>query len=344
MGVNLAGYGKITRPYKYQSKSYALGYHSGVDIVLSNPAIKSFTRGTVVKRAYHAAWGNYCIIQSNDGFYCLYAHMKSPCNLAVGQQVIPGQTVIGTMGSTGNSSGTHLHFEVRTNRDNQRSNVDPVAYLRNYGGTMSNNNTVEGRVYNFLTGTLGLNTAGACGVLANIEKECSFNYNLVEKGSGRGFGLCQWTGGRRTNLVNWCKTHGKSHTSLDGQLAFLEYELNNSYSATLMKLRGVDNTAAGAYNAGYYFCYNFERPANYVRRSKERGELAKQYFDKYMNGGGGLIDSVGGDDMGSGGFFDKLGEGIDYLKVNWKSVLVRVILMLLAIFLIFAAIKKGFLD
>ncbi len=161
MGVNLSAYGRITRQYKYKSSGYALGYHSGVDIVLSNPTIKSFTRGVVAKKGYSKSWGNYCVVQSNDGFYCWYAHMKSPCTLARGQQVIPGQTVIGTMGSTGNSTGTHLHFEVRTNLDNQRSNVDPVAYLRNYGGAMSNSNTTEGKIYNFLTGTLGLNTAGA---------------------------------------------------------------------------------------------------------------------------------------------------------------------------------------
>lgn len=131
-GINISAYGKITRKYKYKSSGYALGYHTGVDVVLSNKSIKSFTNGSVASKAYSSAWGNYCIIQSDDGKYCLYAHMANPCPLAVGQKVQAGQTVIGTMGSTGNSTGPHLHFEVRTSRDSQRSNIDPVAYLQNY--------------------------------------------------------------------------------------------------------------------------------------------------------------------------------------------------------------------
>lgn len=340
MGVNLSSYGKISRKYKYQSSGYALGYHSGVDIVLSNPTILSFTDGTVAKTGYHKAWGNYAVILSNDGYYCWYAHMKKPCSLAAGQQVIANKTVIGIMGSTGNSTGNHLHFEVRTNLDNQRTNIDPMEYLQKYGGSTAGGNTTEGKIYNYLTGTMGLNTAGACGILANIEKESNFGVTKKEVGGG-GYGLVQWTGGRLTNLKNWCNENDKKYDSLDGQLGFLAHELNNSYSSTLQKLKAVDNTETGAYQAGYYFCYNYERPANYVKRSQERGELAKTYFNKYKYG---LIDTTGGDEMGSGGFFDKLSDGIDYLKINWKSVLVRVVLMLVAIVLIVAAIKKGFLS
>ncbi len=341
MGVNLSSYGRITRKYRYETSSYALGYHSGVDIVLSNPAILSFTDGTVSKKGYSNSWGNYCVIQSNDGYYCWYAHMKSPCSLAIGQRVVAGQTRIGTMGSTGNSTGPHLHFEVRTSRDNQRSNIDPVAYLKNYGGSTAGMNTTEGKIYNYLTGTMGLNTAAACGILANIEKESDFGVTKKEVGGG-GYGLVQWTGVRLTRLKSWCAANNKSYNSLEGQLAFLSYELNGDYNSTLQRLKSVANTPEGAYQAGYYFCYYFERPANYVQRSKERGELAKVYFNKYINGLIETTGTTGGESVN--GFFDKLSAGIEYLQVNWKSVLVRVIFMLMAIFLIFAAVKKGFLT
>jgi hypothetical protein len=137
MGVTLSSYGRITRVYKYKSSSYALGYHTGVDIVLTNSNIKSFTNGTLSRKGYSSSWGNYCVVQSDDGKYCWYAHMAYACSLSVGQKVAAGTTMLGIMGSTGNSTGKHLHFEVRTSRDSQSSNIDPVKYLANYSGNSS---------------------------------------------------------------------------------------------------------------------------------------------------------------------------------------------------------------
>ena len=140
--------------------------------------------------------------------------------------------------------------------------------------------SVEKRVYLFLTREMGLNTAGACGVLANIEKESSFR---VTAGSyDGGYGLVQWTGGRNTRLKNWCAEKGYDHATLEGQLWYLKYELEGSYKKTLTYLRGVENSPIGAYDAGYYFCYNFEVPANRATRSVQRGNLAKDsYWIKY---------------------------------------------------------------
>lgn len=140
--------------------------------------------------------------------------------------------------------------------------------------------SVEKRVYLFLTGELGMNTAAACGVLANIEKESSFR---VTAGSyDGGYGLVQWTGGRNTRLKNWCAEKGYDHATLEGQLWFLKYELEGSYKKILTYLKGVENSPIGAYDAGYYFCYNFEIPANRATRSVQRGNLAKDtYWQKY---------------------------------------------------------------
>jgi len=140
--------------------------------------------------------------------------------------------------------------------------------------------SVEKRVYLFLTREMGLNTAAACGVLANIEKESSFR---VTAGSyDGGYGLVQWTGGRNTRLQNWCAEKGYAHDTLEGQLWYLKYELEGSYKKTLTYLKGVANAPEGAYDAGYYFCYNFEVPANRATRSVQRGNLAKDsYWQKY---------------------------------------------------------------
>lgn len=154
----------------------------------------------------------------------------------------------------------------------------------------------EETIYNFLKNEMGLNTAAACGVLANIEKESNFRHDVIEYGykweNGGGYGICQWTNsprtsatGRRTNLVNWCNNNGYDYKSLIGQLHYLKYELNTSYYYNLVtkKLLSVDNSASGAYTAGYYWCYYFEVPAGYnTGVSETRGNIAKTtYWNKY---------------------------------------------------------------
>lgn len=140
--------------------------------------------------------------------------------------------------------------------------------------------SVEKRIFLFLTQEMGLNTAGACGVLANIEKESSFRVTAASYDGG--YGIVQWTGGRNTRLKNWCKEKGYDYKTLDGQLWYLKYELEGSYKKILTYLKGVENSPAGAYDAGYYFCYNFKIPANRATRSVQRGNLAKDsYWQKY---------------------------------------------------------------
>lgn len=142
----------------------------------------------------------------------------------------------------------------------------------------------ETKIYNFLTDNAGFNTAVACGILANIEKESSFNPNLYGD-SNTSYGICQWHASRLTNLKNYCSSHGYDWTSLYGQLHFLVYELNNLKGDTgnvISKLDTLANDADGAYWAGYYWCYMNERPANKEVRSQERGNLAKtKYWPKY---------------------------------------------------------------
>jgi hypothetical protein len=137
--------------------------------------------------------------------------------------------------------------------------------------------TNKGKIFTFLTGNMGLNMAAACGVIANIYCESGFNPNaLGDKGTS--YGICQWHNSRYHNLKVYCKRNGYDYTTLEGQLHFLEHELNNSYAATLKLLTSLDNDAEAAYYAGYSWCYNFEKPKNYPSVSVTRGHLAR---DKY---------------------------------------------------------------
>lgn len=140
--------------------------------------------------------------------------------------------------------------------------------------------SVEKRLYMFMTRELGFTTAAACGVLANIQHESGFRVTAASYDGG--YGIVQWTGGRNTRLKNWCKENGYDYQTLEGQAWFLKYELEGSYKKILNYLKGVENSPAGAYDAGYYFCYNFEIPANRATRSVSRGNLAKDtYWQKY---------------------------------------------------------------
>ena len=99
-------------------------YHSGIDIGASYGAnILACASGTVILSGWNGGYGNCVIIDHGGGITSLYGHMSS-IKVSSGQQVAGGQ-VIGLIGSTGVSSGPHLHLEFRTNGEL----VDPLNYV-----------------------------------------------------------------------------------------------------------------------------------------------------------------------------------------------------------------------
>ncbi|MFJ5997417.1 transglycosylase family protein [Streptomyces sp. NPDC092370] len=115
-------------PYRKAGSSWSKGYHTGVDFpVPTGTTVKSVAAGNVVSAGWGGSYGYQVVIRHGDGRYSQYAHL-SAISVRNGQSVSAGQR-IGRSGSTGNSSGPHLHFEVRTG-PGFGSDVDPVAYLR----------------------------------------------------------------------------------------------------------------------------------------------------------------------------------------------------------------------
>jgi len=85
--------------------------HKGIDIARpSDRTIKAADNGTVISAGYNGGYGNKVVIDHNNGMKTVYAHLSS-ISVSVGQVVSQGQK-LGVMGSTGNSTGIHLHFEV----------------------------------------------------------------------------------------------------------------------------------------------------------------------------------------------------------------------------------------
>ncbi|GGV79605.1 peptidase [Streptomyces griseoloalbus] len=123
--------GGLGTAYKVAGSMWSSGYHTGVDFsVPTGTSLKAVGSGTVVSAGWAGAYGNQVVIQLADGHYAQYAHLSS-LSVSAGQTVSGGQQV-GLSGSTGNSTGPHLHFEIRTTPD-YGSDVDPVAYLRSKG-------------------------------------------------------------------------------------------------------------------------------------------------------------------------------------------------------------------
>ncbi|GCF95722.1 hypothetical protein NRIC_36130 [Enterococcus florum] len=88
--------------------------HDGIDFAGSaGTPIHAAKSGTVIEAQYHWSAGNYVIIKHSDGYYSYYMHMNAAPSVGAGQQVSQGQ-VLGGMGTTGNSTGVHLHFGVST--------------------------------------------------------------------------------------------------------------------------------------------------------------------------------------------------------------------------------------
>ncbi|WP_411152730.1 M23 family metallopeptidase [Streptomyces sp. A30] len=110
--------------------------HSGQDFaVASGTKVLATHGGTVVKAGGNGAgdgpaYGNAVVIKHGNGTYSQYAHL-SRIDVNVGQVVKTGQR-IALSGNTGNSSGPHLHFEIRTTA-NYGTAIDPVAFLRSKG-------------------------------------------------------------------------------------------------------------------------------------------------------------------------------------------------------------------
>lgn len=123
--------GGVGTAYKVAGSMWSSGYHTGVDFsVPTGTSLKAVGSGTVVSAGWAGAYGNQVVIQLADGHYAQYAHLSS-LSVSAGQSVTGGQQV-GLSGSTGNSTGPHLHFEIRTS-PNYGSDVDPVSYLRSKG-------------------------------------------------------------------------------------------------------------------------------------------------------------------------------------------------------------------
>lgn len=125
---------KITSGYGMRTLAGQRQMHSGVDFVslTSDKQIYSPITGTVIqsrmvtdKSNLTWQWGNYVTVRDNQGYQHIFAHMSK--RLVKVGDIIEIGTVLGIEGTTGYSSGNHLHYEVRTSSNNP---IDPSVYYK----------------------------------------------------------------------------------------------------------------------------------------------------------------------------------------------------------------------
>ncbi|HAQ4684562.1 peptidoglycan DD-metalloendopeptidase family protein [Enterococcus faecium] len=119
----------VTSPFggRADPTGFSGSFHDGIDMGgTSSTPIMASRSGTVVQASFDGSAGNYIIIDHGDGYYSYYLHLSNYI-ATPGQSVSAGQT-IGTMGTTGNSTGVHLHFGIATS-SNWSGFVDPAPFL-----------------------------------------------------------------------------------------------------------------------------------------------------------------------------------------------------------------------
>jgi hypothetical protein len=244
--------------------------------------------GRVVQVDLNADYGKSILIENPDnGYQTLYAHLSEEA-VKVGDMITAGQ-VIGKSGDTGNANGPHLHYEVRSGKNNpvnpasissggmlsaalgSGSTMSLLAASTPLPGIASNSTDMSGgssgaaagpvnkantkALYNYLI-SKGLSASGATGVIGNLVAESGLNTNaLGDKGTS--YGLAQWHLGRWENLKKYAAKNKLDASSLTAQEGFLMQELS-AYPSLLKTLKNSKTSELDAANA---FMVQFERPA-----------------------------------------------------------------------------------
>lgn len=202
-------------------------------------------------------YGNYVIIRHSDGTETLYGHLYENSITVKNGDTVKGGQVIGKMGTSGNSTGTHLHFEVRVNGDK----VDPLNYIseENPRPKKQTSTFIEGNE-NVQTICLTLKANGysdvaVAAIMGNMEKESNFDPKIVNEIGC--VGIVQWCD-RKSNLIS---RYGNEWDILENQIEFVLYELDNSESAAKSYL---NDSSIEVRTMAHKFCNGYERPGTDV--------------------------------------------------------------------------------
>lgn len=254
--------------------------HNGLDIGASCGINVIATRaGKVIEATESSSCGFYVKIDHGDGTASRYCHMLSDLQVKKGQSVEQG-TIIGHVGSTGNSTGCHLHFEVWKNN----SRVNPLDYISTSNprpksqisvASVNGSNAMQSVCLTLKSS--GFSNDAVAAIMSNMRQESNFRLDAVGD-NGTSYGLCQWHNGRYNKLQNYC---GNSLNTVECQLSYLINELQTSYVGVYSMLL-TNNTA---HDLTEYYCYYYEVPANRDTSCANRANNYANSFLNYVNNG-----------------------------------------------------------
>ena len=289
---------KITSMYGYRADPFTgeKKFHTAIDIadIEGTPLLAVFDGVITYTEHSDYGYGNYVELTDKEGNMARYAHASS-INSRVGQEVKKGDE-IAKMGTTGNSTGSHLHFELYL-ADGTR--VNPYFYL--YSEEAFNSYTrpsvssfnsfnwqggdVQETVWGYLV-THGYTPEAAAGIMGNIEAESGFNTSAVESSvtnPGEGIGLIQWSFGRKAQLIAFAQSQGKPWSDIGVQIAFLDYEMNGAEGTVFPGgVNGFKNLTS-IEEATSQFCWLFERPNVNYAHYERRISAAHAYYEMYKD-------------------------------------------------------------
>lgn len=134
------------------------------------------------------------------------------------------------------------------------------------------------QITDFLRRELDLPDSAVAAVLANMDRESSFDPRAIDE-TGNFFGLCQWSRTRWLNCFNFCRENGLDRFSVEGQLAFLQFELSGEYEwIYLYFLLAAEDSEDGAQEAQFEFCASFEAPLDVDWEQVYRSKLVAEVY------------------------------------------------------------------
>jgi hypothetical protein len=221
-------------------------FHTGIDLAYgSGTSIKASRAGKVVSAGSMGGYGNAVIIDHGDGYKTLYAHMSS-ITVTKGQIVSQGEEV-GKVGSTGYSTGPHLHFEIQKNGNA----VDPVPLLSYQPKAQATQSTIitsgkacGGRYDNIILKEAKLNNVDVLQICAIIKQESGGSSSAVSGAGARGVMQVM-----PETALSACRSKG-INTAQDLFIPEKNIACGVAYFATQLKNFGSFDKALAAYNGG----------------------------------------------------------------------------------------------
>lgn len=126
-----------------------------------------------------------------------------------------------------------------------------------------------------LTVHYGLSLEAAVGIAANCWYESHWEPGAIAYDGSGSYGLCQWLGSRQSLLWAWCSRNGLDASTVEGQAAYIIYELSEVYDIDL---------TGSAYDCAYNFCLYYEAPLNAYSAAVTRGQYAQELYEQLTEG------------------------------------------------------------